>query len=1029
MRVGVLGPLEVTTSGGVPVDVGGRQPRVLLAALVAANGRPLSAGALIEAVWGDRPPASATGSLQSYVSRLRRALDDGGPPLLYDDAGYRLDLSGHTVDVVRFEELAAEGHSQLQTGAPAAARETFADALALWRGPALVELVDQGVALAQAAALEERRLAVLEERIDADLALGRHRHLVGELQQLASDHPLREGLYARLALALYRSDRQADALRVLADARTLLREELGLDPGRSLRDLEAAILAHDAALDPPVLATPEAAAPAAGGQAVPFVGRDADLAALLACYAEAPADARFVVLEGDAGIGKTRLADELAARVVGHGSLAVWGRSNECGAAPALWPWLPVLRAVLGIVPDAPAVLASEAPLLPGQGGAVQFERFDAIAAVLEQAGTTAPLVILLDDLQWCDPASLELLQFLATRAQRGVLLIATVRTLEVGRHDEVTDALGAIARRSGSKRIQLRGLSATATGELLDALAPDRTTPEISARIHERAEGNPFYAIELARILNEAEGIDGEVPVTVRDAIRRHLYLLPEATIDVLAVAATTGRDVDIPLVASAADLDVGECLDLLEPAATHRLLVESSSPGVLRFSHALVRETLIDGLTPLRRARLHLQVADAIEQSGVGRDDLEVLAEHLWRAVALGVGQRAADALEQAADVAISRVAYVVAEDLLTRAVELRRAAGSSPAAQQAELDALLRLLEVMQATRYFAGTDRDALHRAQDLAAQLGHDDVHRTLKWSEWAALSTAARVAEAQPMAEQYLARWEQDPRPQVRASAHTLFGVDEWTRGRIRSAMQHLDEAAALLADAPPPEDAFEGGQRVIANCFGLYCHAAHGGQTPEEAFAGFDFMLGIVPPPAVAAVCYFGAAVAAVHTRWDAVDRLVRHALELDPASQFAFFGGQLLMLRGLVDAHRGDYDAGLASFVEGRSRLRAVGGRSGTPTYQALLAELLAQAGRLNDAAELAAGARLQTDESGEGWNEVTICIAEGVVAEASGHRDRARERLTTAVATGKEQGADALADRAAAILARLPADPPRR
>ena len=100
------------------------------------------------------------------------------------------------------------------------------------------------------------------------------------------------------------------------------------------------------------------------------------------------ADARFVVLEGDAGIGKTRLAEELAARVVGHGSLAVWGRSNECGAAPALWPWLPVLRAVLGV--DAPtrrAVLASEAPLLPGQGGAVQFERFDAIAAVLEQAG------------------------------------------------------------------------------------------------------------------------------------------------------------------------------------------------------------------------------------------------------------------------------------------------------------------------------------------------------------------------------------------------------------------------------------------------------------------------------------------------------------------------------------------------------------------------------------------------------------------------------------------------------------------
>ena len=192
MRVGVLGPLEVTTSGGVPIDVGGRQPARVVGRARRRKRRSLSAGALIEAVWGDRPPGSATGSLQSYVSRLRRALD-GGPPLLYDDAGYRLDLSGHTVDVDRFEELAAEGHRQLQTGSPATARETLADAWH-WRGTTLVELVDQGVNLAQAAALEERRLSVLEERIDADLTLGRHRHLVGELQQLAADHPLREGL-------------------------------------------------------------------------------------------------------------------------------------------------------------------------------------------------------------------------------------------------------------------------------------------------------------------------------------------------------------------------------------------------------------------------------------------------------------------------------------------------------------------------------------------------------------------------------------------------------------------------------------------------------------------------------------------------------------------------------------------------------------------------------------------------------------------------------------------------------------------
>jgi DNA-binding SARP family transcriptional activator len=664
MRFGVLGPLAVTDDTGEPIDVGGRQPRVVVAALVAAGGRPVTAGALIEAVWGDDPPASAAGTLQTYVSRLRRALEAaGGPPLAHDDAGYRLDLVDHEVDLATFESLAASGDELLRDGSLAAGRDALAAALDLWRGPALVELVDQGAALAQAGELEERRLAVLELRVDADLALARHAQVVGELQNLVAAHPLREGLHAKLALALYRSGRQADALRALADAATMLREELGLEPTRELRDLEAAILAHDAVLDVPTARTVVAVATAiAADDDRPFVGRDAELGDLLTAYKEAAEDARFVVLEGEPGIGKTRLADELATAAAAAGSLTVWGRANESGAAPALWPWLPVLRAAAAGVDDESSalgdVLAGEAPLLAGQGGALQFERFDAVAGVLERAGAgTTPVVVLLDDLQWADDASLELLQFLTTRLQRGVLVAATVRTLEVGHTSAVTDALGAVARRHGSRRLRLRGLSAAATGELLDAVASAPLDSELSATIHERAGGNPFYAIELARLHDES-GAEGSVPASVRDAIKRRLGTLPDTTLDVLTVAAVTGRDVDVPLVARAAGVELGECLDRLDPAAAHRLLVESpAAPGALRFDHALVREVLLDDLTPVQRARLHLAVADALaaaaggDDEAVGRDDVEVLAEHLWQAVSLGVGARAAAALERAA------------------------------------------------------------------------------------------------------------------------------------------------------------------------------------------------------------------------------------------------------------------------------------------------------------------------------------------------------------------------------------------
>jgi len=287
-------------------------------------------------------------------------------------AGYQMDLTGHDVDVQRFTWLADEGEALLVGGRPAEARDRFEEALALWRGPALLDLVDRGHGVARAASLEERRLSVLERRLVADLDLGRHALVVGELQALVDEHPLRERMQELLALALYRSGRQADALRALATAGELLREELGLEPSRELRDLEARILSQDPTLDPPASPTPApsgagAARPAAAaGVAAAVVterssglfGRDDDLAELRAALAEAADDARFLVVEGEPGIGKTRLVDELATLAAAEGSVVAWGRSDESGAAPALWPWLPVLRAVVAADEGAPDLLA-----------------------------------------------------------------------------------------------------------------------------------------------------------------------------------------------------------------------------------------------------------------------------------------------------------------------------------------------------------------------------------------------------------------------------------------------------------------------------------------------------------------------------------------------------------------------------------------------------------------------------------------------------------------------------------------------
>jgi len=594
-----------------------------------------------------------------------------------------------------------------------------------------------------------------------------------------------------------------------------------------------------------------------------------------------------------------------------------------------------------------------------------------------------------------------------------------------MGHASAVTDALATVARRPGSRRLRLRGLDPAATGALLASVAAAPVEPDVAARIHDRAEGNPFYVIELARL---AEGGAGEeVPASVRDAIRLRLRGVPDPTVELLTIGAVIGRDVELALLARTAGISLGEALDRLDPALAQRLLVTGDDPGIVRFSHALVREVLVDDLTPLRRAPLHLAVADAMaEVSGgddaVPRDRAEVLAEHLWRASPLGDPVRAAAALERAAETAISRVAYTQAEETLRRAARLRRSAGSDPGSRQAELATLLRLLEVMQTTRYFAGTDREVLLRAEELAAGLDQEDVSRKLAWSGWAALSSSGRLPEARPLAEAFLARWGDDERTQVRAAAHVMFGVDEWTWGRITSAIAHLDRAIGLLSQGPPPADAFEAEYTVIAHTFSLWSHAAHGDMSVDDALAGFEALLAVVPPPAVPGICSFGGAVSSVHGRWDALDRSVRLALDADNSSQFAFFGGQLLMQRGVVEAATGDLDAGVESFLEGRRRYRTIGGRTMIVTYQSLVAEQLGRAGRVGEANELVAGARRLVDELGMGWEAIPLLVAEGVIAHAAGDGARASERMATAVEVADDDGCHVLARRAEATAAEL-------
>jgi DNA-binding SARP family transcriptional activator/DNA-binding beta-propeller fold protein YncE len=248
----VLGPLEVIR-GQQRLPLGSPKQRALLGLLVVHANEPIPRERLIEELWADAAPKTVNAVLSVYLSRLRRLLADGtGEQLLLTQAaGYVLSVPPEGLDARRFEALLERGRRELASGEAGRASLTLRDALALWRGPALADLAFEPFAQTEIARLEELRLAALEARIEADLALGHQDSLVAELQTLVAAHPFREGLRAQLMLALYRSGRQAEALEMYRRARRTFREELGIEPGPGLRELEGAILRHDSSLEPP----------------------------------------------------------------------------------------------------------------------------------------------------------------------------------------------------------------------------------------------------------------------------------------------------------------------------------------------------------------------------------------------------------------------------------------------------------------------------------------------------------------------------------------------------------------------------------------------------------------------------------------------------------------------------------------------------------------------------------------------------------------------------------------------------------
>jgi DNA-binding SARP family transcriptional activator len=466
MRAGirVLGPLEAEVEGA-RADLGGPLQRAVLALLLMERGRVVSVDRMIDQLWRGEPPPRAIASLQAYVSNLRRILEPGRARraqariLVSAPPGYAVRLPDEAVDAWRFESLLTAARKDAP-GQPERARQELEQALALWRGPAYAEFADEEWATAEVVRLTEQHLAAQEAWAEVALRTGAAAEAVPAAEALIRQQPLREGSWRLLALSLWACDRQADALAALRRARRMLRDELGLEPGPALAEVEEAILGQRQEMlrrVQPIPAPAEGQAPAApasqaASQAASqtpdelFVGRGDELRAIAAAAARHAGG--VVLITGEGGAGKTRLLDRAVAHLAQAGWTVVTGSCPDAGGAPSAWAWTEALRALathvppaepagaLGVLldPDArpagpmpsPGPSPSPSPDATADTAAARFRLHQAVVAWLRQAAATRPVAVLLDDLHMADAETLALLETVAAGLAGSPLLLMT---------------------------------------------------------------------------------------------------------------------------------------------------------------------------------------------------------------------------------------------------------------------------------------------------------------------------------------------------------------------------------------------------------------------------------------------------------------------------------------------------------------------------------------------------------------------------------------------------------------------------
>lgn len=675
----LLGDVAVEIEGTVH-DLGGRHRRSVMARLAVNAPERCSLEQLVAAVWGDDAPLTATQSIRRHVRALQDLFPEVGSRIESVPDGFRLMAVPHEVDAIDVRSTIANARSSLRHGETQEAVITLREAIDRWDGSSLGGVTSSGSLATARVALDELRLGAIEDLIEAELALGRHREIASEAESFAMEHPVRERAWANLMLARSRNGRRAEAVAAYRQFCDALAGE-GLSPTQSIEALYGQIV------DEAVAVRPSEAADAAGSTSwtipattfavpfpsvfdrsaqVPLAGRAAELETLGEALGDASSRGPATIfMSGEPGIGKTRLAAELAKTAHEAGAAVLYGRCDEALGVP-FRAWREALDHLAEHVPHhiarrhldrfGPSLhllipsLAGGATQLPDPDngdidGSQQDLLFRATTSLLGDVAKRRRLVVVLDDMQWAHDSTLGLMRHLARQADEPIVLMCLYRSTEVPEDHPLHRIVVELEQAEAATVVGLEELDEDAQAELVRSIVidgDDAQARKVAARIAEQTGGNPFFFTEVLRSMKESDSVgsmaDGapaaQVPPTVQRVVAQRVSRLGSEVATTLRAASLFGREFDMDILANVVGRGEEEVLGDVEAAVTAGLLTDAPlGRDRFAFTHDLLHHTLAAELSHSRRGRIHGQIARATEDMrgpDLG-DDLPVVAGHL--------------------------------------------------------------------------------------------------------------------------------------------------------------------------------------------------------------------------------------------------------------------------------------------------------------------------------------------------------------------------------------------------------------